>query len=87
MKIKQGFVLRELGDASVVVAIGKQAESFSGIITLNESAKVLWQALEGGADMEGLVKSLTDVYEVEEAKARESCEKFVAKLESAGIIE
>ena len=53
MKVKEGFILKDVGDASVVVAVGKQANNFKGVITLNESAKVLWLALSEGADMEG----------------------------------
>jgi len=87
MKIREGYILREVGDAFVVVAVGREAERFKGVITLNESAKVLWDALAGGTDMDGLVKSLTDVYEVSEEKARDSAEKFVGELKKVNIIE
>ena len=87
MKIKQGYVLREVGDAFVVVAVGKEAEKFKGVITLNESAKVLWDALAQGAGMEDLKKALTDVYDVSDEKALDSAEKFVAKLKEANVLE
>ena len=87
MKVKEGFILKDVGDASVVVAVGKQANNFKGVITLNESAKVLWLALSEGADMEGLIQSLLDVYDVDYDRAKKSCEAFIAKLSEAEVIE
>ena len=86
MKIKEGYVLKEVGDASVVVAVGKEAANFKGVITLNESAKVLWEALSKGATLTDLQKSLTDVYDVSDEKAMDSAQKFVAKLKEAGVV-
>ncbi len=86
MKIKEGYILRDVGDSSVVVAVGKEAANFKGVITLNESAKVLWEALAKGATMRDLQKSLTDVYDVSDEKALESAQGFVAKLKEANVI-
>ena len=87
MKIKEGYILRDVGDSSVVVAVGKEAANFKGVITLNESAKVLWKALAKGATMQDLQKSLTDVYDVSDEKALASAEKFVEKLKEAKVLE
>ena len=86
MKIKEGYIVKEVGSAFAVVAVGKEAENFKGVITLNESAKVLWDALSKGATMEDLQKSLTDVYDVSDEKAMQSAEMFVAKLREANVI-
>ena len=86
MKIKEGYIVKEVGSAFAVVAVGREAENFKGVITLNESAKVLWDALSKGATMEDLQKSLTDVYDVSDEKAMQSAEKFVAKLREANVI-
>lgn len=34
MKIKNGFVLRDVGGQAVVIAVGEQARHFTGMITL-----------------------------------------------------
>ena len=86
MKIKEGYVLKTVGNSSVVVAVGREADKFNGVITLNESAKVLWEALEKGAELEDLVKALTDVYEVSDEKALDSAKTFVEKLKEVDII-
>lgn len=37
MKVKQGFMLREIANNYVVVPVGKAAIDFNGIITLNQT--------------------------------------------------
>ena len=45
MKIKKGFVLRDVGGKLIAVATGEAGRAFHGMITLNPSARVLWDAL------------------------------------------
>ena len=39
MKIKKGFVLRDVAGRSVVVATGAAAKRFRGMVMLNETGK------------------------------------------------
>lgn len=87
MKIKKDYVLQEVGGACVIVAVGKESKNFKGIITINESAKILWDALTVGATIDELATKLTNVYDVSFEQAKGSVEKFVAKLEEAKILE
>ena len=45
MKIKKGFVLRDICGENIIVAEGKENIDFTKIISMNESAALLW---EGG---------------------------------------
>ena len=87
MKIKKGFVLRDVGGKLIAVATGEAGRAFHGMITLNPSARVLWDALSVGCDIDGLVTALTDTYDVSAEKARADAEAFVEKLRSVNIIE
>ena len=87
MKIKKGFSLREVCGTFVVLSNGTGDKDFNGIITLNESAKVLWDTLQNEATIEDMVKALTDVYDVSEEKAKASCEAFIVKLKEADVLE
>mgnify|MGYP000829823905 CR=1 FL=1 len=42
MKIKKGFVLRDVAGRSVVVATGAAAKKFRGMIMLNDTGKEIW---------------------------------------------
>ena len=85
MKLKSGFVLKEIAGECVVVAVDA-ALDLDGMITLNSTAKTLWLALEKGAQTDELVKALTDEYEVDENTASEAVKAFVDKLEGLNFL-
>lgn len=68
MKIKPGFILRQLAGENVVVPVGAAGASFNGMIRLNDTGALLWQELAAGADEEQLVQKLLDSCEGAEAE-------------------
>lgn len=86
MKIKDGFILRQVADNYLVVAVGDAVKDFNGIINLNETGAFLWKILESGATEEELVKKLTEEYDVDEETAKKDVGKFVAKLAEANLL-
>lgn len=87
MKIKEGFLLREVDNTSIVVAVGAAAAEFSGLITLNQTGAFLWRCLEEGATEEGLVEKLLSAYEIDAERARRDVKEFVKNAEEAGLLE
>ncbi len=87
MKIKQGFLLREVADNYIVVAVGSAVKDFNGIITLNESAAYLWKQLEEDLNEDQLVSRLLSEYEVTEEQAKIDVKKFIDKLKDAKLVE
>ena len=71
----------------MVVPVRSRAVDFSGVIKLTETAAVLWQALEKGADREELTAALLEEYEVDEATARADVDRFLDKLREADLLE
>lgn len=47
MKIKEGFVLREMCGENIVAAEGLQNINFNKLISLNSTAAFLWKELVG----------------------------------------
>lgn len=86
MKVKDGFVLREVAGNYIVVAVGARVKEFNGIINLNETGAVLWREIEKGADEETLVKALLSEYDVDEQVAKEDVKAFIAKMKEAGLL-
>lgn len=86
MKIREGFIIREVAGSFVVVAVGSAAKEFGGIINLNETGAFLWKALEKGATAEELVSKLLEEYEVDEATARADVDAFVKKLQENQLV-
>ncbi len=87
MKIKKGFILRDMGEFSVVVATMELLKEYNCMITLNQSGKLLWKTLEKGATKEELLKVMLDEYEVDENTAKQHIDGFLNKLSEAKILE
>ena len=86
MKIKDGFVLREVAGSFIVVAVGEAVKNFNGIINLNETGAFLWKILESGATKEELIAKLLEEYDVDEKTATEDVSKFINKLSEAKLV-
>lgn len=88
MKIKEGFLLREIAGSFIVVPIGQRVIDFNGLMNLNESGALLWSRLEKGIkSVEELVGLLCENYQVEKERAREDTETFIRKIAERGLIE
>ncbi len=88
MKIKKGFELRDVCGEKVVIATGIENVDFSKMISLNESAAYLWQAVEGKEfDARLLADLLLQEYEVDDATALADAEKTIESWRECGIAE
>ena len=86
MKLKNGFLLRDIAGKSVVVATGEAAESFRGLIKLNETGAFLWRLLQNETDEEKLKKALLKEYDIDEERAKEEISSFVARLKEEDLL-
>lgn len=87
MKIKSGFMLREVAGSYVVVAVGDRSHEFIGMVNLNESGAFLWKALERGSDGDALVRALLENYDVSEEQAVADVDKFITIVSENGFVE
>ena len=87
MKIKEGFMLRNVADNYVVVPMGKEAADFNGMITLNETGAFMWKCLEKGCTKDELVTKVLEEYEAEEEQVIQSVERFVKEIEENDFAE
>ncbi|MGN6713102.1 PqqD family protein [Anaerocolumna jejuensis] len=88
MKIKEGFLLREIAGSYVVVPIGQRVIDFNGLMSLNETGALLWSKLEKEVrTINELVTLLCENYLVEEDRARVDIEAFINKITERGLIE
>ncbi len=88
MKIKEGFVLRSIGDNYMVVGEGLARIDFNKIISLNSTAAFLWKAVQDKEFDAGTLKDLLlGEYEVDEATALRDAEALLEKWVEAGLVE
>lgn len=79
MKIKDGFVLREMCGENIVAAEGIENINFNKLISLNESASYLWRELIG--------KEFTTEEMAELLIVRYGIDKELAMTDSANLCE
>lgn len=79
MKLKDGFLLREVAGQVVVLPVGEDLD-LNMMITLNETGRFLWECLQEETDETGLVSALLKEYDVDEATAISAVRNFVNKL-------
>ena len=87
MKVKKGYVLREVADQFVVVPTGEEALNLKGMLTLNKSGKMLWEMLLNETTEENLVQALLSKYQVSEETALTDVREFINILRNKKIIE
>ena len=88
MKIKDGFVLREMCGEKIVAGEGLQHINFNKLISLNDSAAYLWKELEGKEfTVEDMAQLLIDRYGIDrELAVMDSANLCKAWIE-AGVAE
>ena len=79
MKIKEGFLLRQVAGQTVVLPTGDDLD-LNMMITLNGTGAFLWEQLQNETTEEELVKALLAEYDVDEARAKASVTAFLNKL-------
>lgn len=88
MKVKKGFILREVCSENIIVAEGKENIDFNAIISMNETATFIWQNVSSTEfTISDMVTCLLNEYEVEEDTALADCTELAKQWIDAGIIE
>jgi hypothetical protein len=89
MKIKKGFVLRQVCGENVIVGEGLEAIDFGKLLSLNETATWLWEQAEemGDFTIDSLVAKLLEEYDVTEDVARNDVSNIVNEWLKLEVIE
>ena len=89
MKIKEGFVLRDVCGDNAICSENLGSVNFGHMFAANETATFLWQkATQGdGFTVDSLVSALCEEYDVSENQAQQDVTKMIAKWQALGMIE
>jgi len=89
MKIKKGFVLRQVCGENVIVGEGLDAINFGKLLALNETAAWLWQQAQQMGDFttEMLAEKLCDEYEVTKEEALRDVADIVEQWQGVDVID
>ena len=87
MKIVEGFAVRDVAGKSVAIAVGGRAATLGGMISLNETGKLLFSLLQEGTTEQAMAEALVAAYEVDIATAAKDIRAFLTPLRGAHLIE
>lgn len=89
MKIKNGFVLRQVCGENVIVGEGLDAINFGKMLALNETAAWLWQQAKamGEFTIEALADKLCNEYEVTPDEARRDVAAIIDEWKAVNVVE
>lgn len=86
MRLKDGFVLRDVAGQTVVIATGEASEHFHGMIKLNDTGKAIWQGLAAGKTEAEIAADLTHDFDVDESRAASDVKAFVERMNEQGFL-
>lgn len=87
MKLKDGYLLRNVAGVSIVVPVAERVIEFKGMMTLNETGAFLWEQLQEEKTKEQLLAVLLEEFEVEEQMAEQDLQEFLLKLNDVNVLD
>ena len=86
MKINENFILKKIAGSSVVIPVGDEANKIHGMITLNETAELIWESIAGGCGYDEILSKLKNEYNADESVLKEDLDVFLNKLKEKHIL-
>ena len=87
VKLKEGFMLREIAGQWVVIPIGERVVEMSGIISLTETGALIWKELEQNASIDDIIKKIVSEYDIDVETAKANAASFLESIKEKGLIE
>lgn len=87
MKVKEGFVLRNVVDEHIVMPTGDNIAKFEGAVVLNDVAAFVFELLKNPVSKEDVLSAILNEFEVDEETAKSDLDNLLEKLTELNIIE
>lgn len=87
MRIKAGFVIKEIAGNTVVFPVGDEAIKRKAIINLNKTGAFLWKELLQDITQEELVSKVVHQYLIDEELAKTDVTNFINLLRKHELLE
>lgn len=87
MKIKDGYILKEVAGANIVIATGAQKMNFNGIMTFNSVGADVFNMLDGTNTVEDIAKKIADDYGVPYERVKTDVENLIIKMREHNLLD
>jgi len=86
MKIRDGFLMRNVAGKNIVVSVGAEV-NFSGMLTLNDTGIFFWNLLQENTDKEKMLDAVLSEYDIDKEIDEKDIDNFIEKLREHNILE
>lgn len=87
MKIKDGFILKDVAGSKIVIATGSAKLDFNGVITFNSVGAEIFTMLDGTKSVEEIISHIAAQYGVSEDTVKTDVHKLIDKMRMHNLIE
>lgn len=87
MKIKDGFILKDVAGSKIVIATGSAKLDFNGVITFNDVGADVFTMLDGTNSVESIVARISADYGADEKLVAADVERLIEKMKKFNLIE
>lgn len=87
MKLKQGFVLRQINKKYYAVPVGPLAARHKILVSMNGTCLFVWEQLKQNRTRQEILDALLTEYDVDTALASADLDRFLAALSKAQLLE
>lgn len=86
IKLKSGYEIKSVEGVNIVVPTGNDM-SFSGVITLNDTALFVWNQLIDGIEEDDLVALMAKEYDVDKSIISADVKELIEAFKQNGLLE
>jgi len=87
MKIKEGFLLREIAGTQIVVPIGERVIDFKGMMILNDVSANVWAFMSEDKTFDDILGFILETYEVDMQTAKGDLTRLIEQMKESGVLE
>jgi len=87
MKIKEGFLLREIANTHVVVPVAERVIDFKGIMILNGVSPAIVEFMREHRTQEEILAYVLNEFDIDRETAESDLFKLISQMEACGVLE
>lgn len=87
MKIKDGFIMKDVAGSKVVLPLGERQAEIRGIITFNDIGAEVFNMLDGTNSVEEIIARILKDYDAPYETVKSDVEKLIEKMRENGLVE
>lgn len=86
MRTNKDFIYREIAGECMLIPTGQASQKLNGMIHLTETAGLIWRLVDKAANLNEIIRAVTDEYEVTEEQAHTDVYGFLNELYKRGMV-